>query len=73
MKNIDRRCPCKQDCPRRSAFCRLSCEEFLKYDAVKKAEYEKKRMKKEAYLLLCDGSNKAIAQIQRQTKRRSKP
>ena len=33
------KCPCTQHCPRRSAECRISCEEYLAYAEQKMAEY----------------------------------
>lgn len=33
------KCPCTQNCPRRSATCRLDCEAYLAYAEQKMAEY----------------------------------
>ena len=33
------KCPCTQSCPRQSAECRISCEEYLAYAEQKMAEY----------------------------------
>lgn len=33
------KCPCTQNCPRRSATCRLDCEAYLAYAEHKLAEY----------------------------------
>lgn len=33
------KCPCTQNCPRRSAECRISCEAYLAYAEQKMAEY----------------------------------
>ena len=33
------KCPCTQNCPRRSAECRISCEPYLAYAEHKMAEY----------------------------------
>ena len=37
----DKRCPCTQDCERRSAECRISCEPYKSYAAIKMAEYDR--------------------------------
>lgn len=48
---FDERCPCRQDCPRRSVGCRSSCEAFSQYEAIKHSEYaEHLRKVEEAYL-----------------------
>ena len=33
------KCPCTQNCQRRSAECRISCEPYLEYAEQKMAEY----------------------------------
>lgn len=35
--------PCKQDCPFRSAECRLECLEWLEYVKQRNAEYQKRQ------------------------------
>lgn len=36
MTNVP--CPCTQDCPKRTAVCRLSCMKYKVYDLLKKKE-----------------------------------
>lgn len=38
----DKRCPCAQDCERRSAECRISCKEWKEYEVIKMAEYDER-------------------------------
>ena len=42
--------PCKQDCPDRSAVCRLTCERFAKYYEKRKIEEAERNKKREAVI-----------------------
>ena len=41
---VRREHPCKQDCPNRSAECRLTCPDWEKYTAERDADYKKPRI-----------------------------
>lgn len=44
-------CPCTQDCKRRSAECRLSCEDWKIYEAKKREEYAQRDKEREQHEL----------------------
>lgn len=41
--------PCVQDCPRRTATCKVdgSCKEFIEYDKARMARYEERKVQGE--------------------------
>lgn len=34
--------PCRRDCPRRTAECKLTCEKFIEYEKKHMEEYERR-------------------------------
>lgn len=42
MGRYDKRCPCTPKCENRSAECRISCEPYKAYAAIKMAEYDER-------------------------------
>lgn len=45
MEYLERpKSPCSKDCPYRSPFCRLDCEEYVEYEE-KYRQYNEKKMK----------------------------
>lgn len=41
------KCPCQLECDRRSAECRLSCEDWKIYEAKKREEYARRDKERE--------------------------
>lgn len=39
VQRFDERCPCRRDCPGRSASCRTNCREYAEYASLKQEEY----------------------------------
>ena len=41
---MDKRIPCHQDCPERSATCKCTCEKWAEWEAIKQESYAKRKM-----------------------------
>ena len=40
---MDKRIPCRKDCPGRSAVCKASCEKWAAWEAIKREEYARRK------------------------------
>lgn len=40
---MDKRIPCTKDCPKRSTTCKCTCERWAEWEAIKQAEYAKRK------------------------------
>lgn len=58
--DVMREQPCKKDCPRRSAGCGSTCEEWQKYVKKRNAEYEERREMWEKNNMIFEGKVKFI-------------
>ena len=39
------KCPCSKECPSRSVECRKTCRPWIEYEADRRKEYERRRIK----------------------------
>lgn len=54
------KCPCTRQCEKRSATCRLSCEEYQKYEILRMEYYKDNNAEREAENAIRDSRSRGI-------------
>lgn len=50
--------PCKPDCPRRSATCRIDCEDWAKYEAARLEKYARRDRERDLDMAISAGARR---------------
>ena len=61
--------PCTRDCPDRAAECKKTCEAWIEYETIKKADYAKRQAKYEENMAYQEVIENAVTRMRRGKRR----